>query len=295
MFVEHRADGQATIRVLDFGISKPADDGSGEALTASSGTLGSPRYMSPEQALDPRDVDARSDVWSLGISLYELWTGRPPFEGPSHLRLCKAILESTPTPPSVLRPGTPAAFEALVLRCLAKKRDERFADVAALAEALAKIDTRVAQRAASARALVSRSSSQSNSRDRGRGGTSSDTVADPMKATSTNEATATSAPVSRSSPGTTDPRPRKSALRRALVALAAIVVVSAGALVVRSTLLADDVSTIVRMPSTIVASKRPLVSGSVSTRATTAPKPTPTVAPTNHGRPADDDPLSSSH
>jgi len=295
LFVEQRADGRPHLRVLDFGISKPGEDHQAEALTASSGTLGSPRYMSPEQALDPRDVDARSDVWSLGVTIYELWTGRPPFAGTSHLRLCKAILESEPVPPSTLRSETPPAFERVILRCLCKKPQDRFADVAALAESLALIDTRASQRAISARAFIERSSSSRRSGE-ATAPTAPDGDATDVDHPGTKDATATSVPVSHSSPSLATTPPS----RRSLLALGVVTTLVVAGVLVRFALLDDAGEVSVRAPAKLVGTPRPLVNEAVASRsvspavsATTAA--TPKVRPVATRTSTDDDPLGSSH
>jgi serine/threonine-protein kinase len=144
LFCARAADGSPTIKVLDFGISKAramasdADEDSGEALTMTktSEVVGSPTYMAPEQMKSARDADARSDVWALGVILYELSTGQLPFKAPSLPELCALVLTSAPVRPSEHRAGIPAALEEVILRCLEKDPARRFASVAALAAAL---------------------------------------------------------------------------------------------------------------------------------------------------------------
>ena len=142
LFLTSRADGTPLIKVLDFGIAKTID---GEAVESTSLTssddvrLGSPAYMPPEQLQNPRDVDLRSDIWSLGATLYELLCGRPPFEGPGYLELASRILSQPPIPLSEQKvPSTlPSGLESILRKCLEKDREARYANAAELATALA--------------------------------------------------------------------------------------------------------------------------------------------------------------
>lgn len=135
LFLSERADGSPCIKVLDFGISK-IESGTDGGMTHTQAVMGSPRYMSPEQLRASRDVDARTDIWAIGIVLYELLTGRAPFDGGSMTQIAAAILENVPAPLALSSPHA-AAIEAVVMQCLAKKAVERFANVAELAAALA--------------------------------------------------------------------------------------------------------------------------------------------------------------
>jgi eukaryotic-like serine/threonine-protein kinase len=136
LFLTTRADGTDCVKVLDFGISKVAAGGDGSSLTRTRGMMGSPLYMSPEQARSARDATTRSDIWSMGIVLYELLTGSTPFKGESVMELCSDLLNTFPPPPSSLRPELPEALDAVVMRCIEKEPSNRFDNVAELAGAL---------------------------------------------------------------------------------------------------------------------------------------------------------------
>ena len=125
--------------MLDFGVSKSiADSGvSRLALTKSATLIGSPIYMSPEQLESSKDVDARTDIWALGAILYELLSGRTPFDAESMPQLVAAVLHTEPSKFSQLGVDLPPGLEAVVLRALAKNRDQRYASVAEFTQALA--------------------------------------------------------------------------------------------------------------------------------------------------------------
>ena len=140
LFLTNRADGSQIIKILDFGISKtqdPPDDRRAQQLTGGRSVLGSPPYMSPEQVRSPKSVDHRTDIWSLGICMYELLTNSMPFGGEELQETFAQILERDPAPIRMLVNGVPDGLERAVMRCLHKKRDHRFADVGELAKALA--------------------------------------------------------------------------------------------------------------------------------------------------------------
>jgi hypothetical protein len=128
-------------KLLDFGLVQACDPARGEGptrLTQAGAIPGTPAYMSPEQAAGRNDLDARSDLYSLGAVAYFLLTGRPPFVRDGAVRTLAAHLTDPVRPPSDLRPGLPADLEAVVLRCLEKDPAERFPDAVALERALAR-------------------------------------------------------------------------------------------------------------------------------------------------------------
>jgi serine/threonine protein kinase len=133
LFLTGRPDGTPLIKVLDFGIAKAQRD-QAFSLTHTSTVLGSPSYMSPEQLRSPRVADVRSDIWSIGVILYELVSGRPPFIGESLTALALHITID-PAPPLIGR--IPPGFDSIVYRCLAKDPTQRYSDLGELAHALA--------------------------------------------------------------------------------------------------------------------------------------------------------------
>jgi serine/threonine-protein kinase len=139
VFAVQRTDGGCCLKILDFGVSKRLLAGKEEQshdLTNAHAVLGSPAYMSPEQLRQSKGVDARTDIWSLGVLLYELLTTKRPFQAWSLAGLSAAIAADSPKPPSQLNPAVPAALDRVVLRCLSKEPGERFASAAEVAEAL---------------------------------------------------------------------------------------------------------------------------------------------------------------
>jgi serine/threonine-protein kinase len=142
LFLARRADGSERIKVLDFGISKllGAPGVADLRLTPGWMVVGSLEYMSPEQMLCSPDVDARADVWGLGVALYELCTATVPFPGKTVTAVCARVVGHPPPPPRVLRPELPEELEGVILRCLEKERSARIATAAELDEALAPFD-----------------------------------------------------------------------------------------------------------------------------------------------------------
>ncbi|HRH00922.1 MAG TPA: serine/threonine-protein kinase, partial [Polyangiaceae bacterium] len=135
LFLVPRPDGSVCLKVLDFGIAK--DVGGANPMTATAESFGSPEYMSPEQIRAAKTVDPRSDVWALGVVLFEMLTGRVPFESASVFEVASKILGEAPLPVGALRPDAPPGLQAALATCLEKSPQRRFQGVGQLAAAIA--------------------------------------------------------------------------------------------------------------------------------------------------------------
>jgi serine/threonine-protein kinase len=136
MFLADAPGGVKKIKILDFGISMVRTEDE-LRITNASTVMGSPFYMSPEQTQSSRDVDARTDIWALGVILYKLVTGRVPFEGSTLAQIVTSVLFGPIVPPSKLAPDVTPAMDAVVLRCLERDVDRRYPSVIELASDLA--------------------------------------------------------------------------------------------------------------------------------------------------------------
>ncbi len=134
-------DGQAL--VADFGIALAASKAGGTRMTETGMSLGTPHYMSPEQAMGERELDARSDVYALGCVLYEMLTGEPPFTGPTAQAIVAKVMTADPVPPTELRKTVPMGIGAVTLKALQKLPADRFGSPSEFAQALANPDTAV--------------------------------------------------------------------------------------------------------------------------------------------------------
>jgi serine/threonine protein kinase len=136
LFLAQTVDGRPLVKVLDFGLAKTIGAMGDISLTATSAVFGSPQYMSPEQMRSAKDVDSRSDIWSIGVCLYELLTTRVPFDAGGLAEICAMVLKDPVEPPSKWAMGLPPDLDAVVVKCLAKDPRERYQTVAELAFAL---------------------------------------------------------------------------------------------------------------------------------------------------------------
>jgi WD40 repeat protein/tRNA A-37 threonylcarbamoyl transferase component Bud32 len=132
IMLDHRS-GRA--RITDFGLARRIE-ATATRVTQAGALIGTPAYMSPEQVQSAETLDGRSDVYSLGVVLYELLTGRLPFRGTSSFELLRQVVHEEPVSPRAIDPGLPHDLDTITLKCLAKKPSERYPDARSLAEDL---------------------------------------------------------------------------------------------------------------------------------------------------------------
>ncbi|MFO0615219.1 MAG: serine/threonine-protein kinase [Polyangiaceae bacterium] len=136
--------GEVVPKVLDFGVTKATQNADPKFVRTNTGAvLGSPAYMSPEQARGDEDIDGRSDVWSLGVILYECLTGKIPFDGPNYNALMVSILMNPHVPAKVVNPEIPDEVSEVIEMTLQKDRNRRVGTARELAERLEGMATRI--------------------------------------------------------------------------------------------------------------------------------------------------------
>lgn len=157
LFLAERPPRAPILKIIDFGISKlvPRPGADGAWSTTDATVAGTPAYMSPEH-IRGEVVDARADIWSMGVVLHELLTGTLPFPLDEPSRMMRAICNESPAPIRSVRPDLPADLEAVVLRCLAQSAADRYASVSELAAALEPFHAGDAQRPSEKIALGAR-------------------------------------------------------------------------------------------------------------------------------------------
>ncbi|RYZ01318.1 MAG: serine/threonine protein kinase [Myxococcales bacterium] len=138
LFCIRRSDGSSSIKVVDFGISKVSGDAAGleNGITITGHVVGSPSYMSPEQMKTPNRIDHRSDIWQLGVVLYECLTGKLPFPASTYAEICLKVHQETHLPVIAHGIEVPQGLQAIIDICLAKEPAQRFQTARDLAAAL---------------------------------------------------------------------------------------------------------------------------------------------------------------
>ncbi len=139
LFCTERGNAPPVVKVIDFGVCKGPSSSTGfsRELTEVRSVLGSPRFMSPEQLHNPRQVDHRSDIWSLGVVLFQLMTGRTPFEAATIWETASRIVNTATPSLREYRPEIPPRVQQVVHQCLQKNPHDRFQTISNLATALA--------------------------------------------------------------------------------------------------------------------------------------------------------------
>ncbi|AUX22213.1 protein kinase [Sorangium cellulosum] len=138
LFLTRRPDGASFVKVLDFGVSKILTGDTGNvSLTQTTTILGSALYMSPEQMRSSKSVDPRTDIYALGVCLFEIIGGRPPYVADSFPELCAKIYTSPPEPLQELRPEVPEGLVEVIERSIAREPEDRFQSIAEFVQALA--------------------------------------------------------------------------------------------------------------------------------------------------------------
>ena len=269
LFIAKGPGGAHLLKVLDFGISKQLFPlGPQRSLTDSTESMGSPSHMSPEQMIDPAGVDSRTDIWSLGVVLYEILTGQLPFAGESGPQLCANVMTTQPIPPQALHADIPEGLARVILRCLEKDRQLRFRDVGELSLALKEFGgTEAALAAARVEQIFGRSASSAS------GFASSDAAPAEPSAESVGSV--------ESIPGV----PRRGLGRRVSVGLVLLVATGLAAYAVRRAVAPAKLEAtplVVPVPSATASASEPVPQPSVTSAPAKAKAPARTVARPTH-------------
>jgi serine/threonine-protein kinase len=136
---EPPGESRFTPKLIDFGIAKVLGEVADMTQTATGTPIGTPQYMSPEQLRSDKSIDERADIWSVGVVLYQLLSGDPPFTAPSYSELIVAIMTTVPKPLRTLAPELPEAIDAIVMRALEPSRERRFATMRAMLDELKQV------------------------------------------------------------------------------------------------------------------------------------------------------------
>ncbi|MCP4601741.1 MAG: protein kinase [Proteobacteria bacterium] len=136
IFITHVGDQDDFVKLLDFGISKVIEQDSARNLTTTGMVLGTAYYLAPELAKGQKKIDHRVDLYAMGVILYEILTGRRPFEGETYNEVLFKIASEPFPPPTSLNPGIPISIEQIILRAMSIDSGERFKDAAEMREAL---------------------------------------------------------------------------------------------------------------------------------------------------------------
>jgi serine/threonine-protein kinase len=264
LFCVTKADGQLSIKVLDFGISKITTPGApGHDMTKTTALMGSPLYMSPEQMQLSKGVDARTDIWALGVILFELLTGQPPFTAAAVTELAIKVANEPAPGLRSFRFDAPEGLEPIIATCLAKDRAARFQTVGELAIALREFGSRRARASVEAILGTLRKAGMSAPVLPPSGGFQ-------VAARGSASAVAGSAPNTSASWGQTASRTKSGRKALALIAVAAVVGITA----VGGLLLVEG-----RRSSTGMAPERPPAVAVAASASTELPAPSSSAVP----------------
>jgi len=136
LFICKRNDGSDLVKVLDFGIAKLHTGRLGTGITQTGTTMGTPSYMSLEQARGAKEVDHRTDIYALGVILYEILSGAKPHPGESYNEILYHVLSKEPAPLDSIRPSLPSGLSEVVYKAMAREADDRYASAADFTTAL---------------------------------------------------------------------------------------------------------------------------------------------------------------